>query len=261
MGTKVPKENETTVNVEEGSIPVGNSERHDNCASSSRTQSTTADISRTSSRKYQEQEHGDLFPSSTPPTVIHKQKRGKRNKQHEKERRNTTRSEEFTKKTMKRERKRFREGTHPDLPRIHRNYRERRIKEDTCIICLEGNADGKPVEMFSACCDQAYHVSCYIRQLSFDNVKHGSPHECGVCRTALPDLEDDGMYIKSFTRGRVSSARDHTRQRKVRHRNFLHSNDICYSSDDRPSSGDLRLYLFTRDDYEEDGDQYHSSEF
>ena len=170
--------------------------------------------------------------------------------------------ERIRERTRTQIRSQFRDGTHQDLPAIHRNHRERRIREDVCIICLEGCADGKPVEMFSACCGQAYHVGCYIRQLSFDNLNHGSSRECGVCRTALPKLEDDGMsmYIKSFTSRGVSSVRAHRGKREIRRRTFLHSNEICYNNsndnsnnlddnDDmwsRSSHSEIRLYLFTR---------------
>jgi len=170
----------------------------------------------------------------------------------------TTKRERDRERTRTQIRSQLRDGTHPDLPGIHRNYRERRIREDVCIICLEGSADGKPVEMFSACCGQAYHVGCYIQQLSFENLNHESSRECGVCRTALPKLEDDGMsmYIKSFTSRGVSSVRAHRGKREIRRRTFLHSNEISYNNsnnlddnDDvwsRSSHSELRLYLFTR---------------
>jgi len=246
MGTKASKAKGTKETVEEPSIHVGDRSRLDDDLPSSNTQPSTMDNSRASSREDRKRKSDGFSPSIIPTTVVCSQKRDDRHKQREEERRNTKHSEEATQKTTKRERKRFRDGTHPDLPRIHRNYRERRIREDICIICLEGNADGKPVEMFSACCDQAYHVSCYIRQLSFDNLKQGPSGECGVCRSALPNLEDDGMYIKSFTRGGVSSVRAHRGKREVRQRNFLHSNDLCYNIPNSSSSGELRLYLFTR---------------
>ena len=52
------------------------------------------------------------------------------------------------------------DGSHPDLPKIVRLHRERRTKEDACLICLDnGINDNKPIEMFSSCCGQAYHLS------------------------------------------------------------------------------------------------------
>ena len=79
------------------------------------------------------------------------------------------------------------DGSHPDLPKIVRLHRERRTKEDACLICLDnGINDNKPIEMFSSCCGQAYHIQCYYNQIQSTNTV--SSESCGVCRTKLPEL-------------------------------------------------------------------------
>ena len=79
------------------------------------------------------------------------------------------------------------DGSHPDLPKIVRLHRERRTKEDACLICLDnGSNDNKPIEMFSSCCGQAYHIQCYYNQIQSTNTV--SSESCGVCRTKLPEL-------------------------------------------------------------------------
>lgn len=220
----------------------------------------------------------DISPSIKEPSIAcskpkdqlepERRERQKQRRQRRKERRKT-REKHIAIKTMHKERLRLRDGSHPDLPGIHHRNRKRRVKEDVCIICLEGNADGKPVEMFSACCGQAYHVGCYIRQLSYDSLNKESSRECGVCRMAMPRLEEDGMYIKSYTMRGVSTLRAHRGKRELRQRTFLHSNDICYNisreddeiedddyeyedshesdstMDSSSSNHELSLYLFT----------------
>merc|ERR1711957_1159738 len=77
------------------------------------------------------------------------------------------------------------DGSHPDIPKIVRIHRERRTIEDQCLICLHnGKNDDKPIEMFSACCGQSYHIQCYYEQIQSFCIS-----ECGVCRTELPKLK------------------------------------------------------------------------
>ena len=114
--------------------------------------------------------------------------------------------------TLKRENQKLRDGTHPELPRIIRKDRERRVNEDQCIICLTGKSDkdaddggeiSMPVEMFSACCGQSYHINCYIQQIlrganTANNKTTSDPPKCGVCRNNLPKL-DDGIVDTTMT--------------------------------------------------------------
>eukprot|EP00536_Pseudo-nitzschia_multiseries_P003087 jgi/Psemu1/284189/fgenesh1_pg.44_\ len=85
-------------------------------------------------------------------------------------------------RTMEQEKAKFLNGTHPQLGKIVRMHREKRVRDDECLVCLEGSngtGKGEPVEIFSTCCGQAYHLSCYLQLLN-------SSRECGVCRKALP---------------------------------------------------------------------------
>ena len=103
-------------------------------------------------------------------------------------------------KPLQEELERFKNGTHPVFHKRLRTMREEKTKTDRCIICLGGGGDdddNNHVDLFSACCGQAYHASCYLKQLAWaaqqTNNKQSSPgnnnNKCGVCRQLLPSLE------------------------------------------------------------------------
>ena len=72
----------------------------------------------------------------------------------------------------KEEIEKWKDGSHPDLSKSLRSIREQKVREDRCIICMEGGDDGgSKVDLFSACCGQAYHASCYFQQLTWAQKK------------------------------------------------------------------------------------------
>lgn len=95
---------------------------------------------------------------------------------------------------LKEEIEKWKDGTHPDLSKSLRSIREQKVREDRCIICMEGGDDGgSKVDLFSACCGQAYHASCYLQQLTWAQNQSSSSNnnnaKCGVCRQALPKID------------------------------------------------------------------------
>jgi len=92
-----------------------------------------------------------------------------------------------SKAALEQENQKWRDGSHPDLPKTLRTIREQRVQEDRCVICLGGGSED-PIHLFSACCGQAYHANCYLKQLAW--AKHSSSNsnhdKCGVCRKLLP---------------------------------------------------------------------------
>lgn len=97
------------------------------------------------------------------------------------------------KSAMDRERQHYRDGTHPDLQQTLRAIRERRVRQDCCVICLEGGDSGPNIDFFSACCGQPYHASCYFQQLVYQN------NSCGVCRESLPKLNPEICQVVTAT--------------------------------------------------------------
>jgi hypothetical protein len=141
-------------------------------------------------------------PSNSSESPKRRRKRGKERKkqqqqqqQHGQQKQTLEEIVEIATSALRQENQAWRDGTHADLPKTIRTIREQRVKEDCCIICLGGaGGDGgdnePPVEIFSACCGQPYHASCYLKQLAWaKKSSSGNSNKCGVCRKLLPKLE------------------------------------------------------------------------
>lgn len=124
-----------------------------------------------------------------------KEERLKRRQQkHEEQQKSIQKIVDLATGKLKEEIEKWKDGSHPDLSKSLRSIREQKVREDRCIICMEGGDDGgSKVDLFSACCGQAYHASCYFQQLTWAQKKTSGTNnnigKCGVCRQALPQID------------------------------------------------------------------------
>ncbi len=149
--------------------------------------------------------------SPLPSPVAESSKRRRKHHKKEERRKKKEQKQEEHKKAvqkivdiatekLKQENEKWKDGTHPDFPKTLRTIREQKVRDDLCIICLGGGDDGGPkVDLFSACCGQAYHASCYLQQLAWAQKKasgssNSNNDKCGVCRQLLPIL-DSGICL------------------------------------------------------------------
>lgn len=124
-----------------------------------------------------------------------KEERLKRKQQkHEEQQKSIQQIVDLATGKLKEEIEKWKDGSHPDLSKSLRSIREQKVREDRCIICMEGGDDGgSKVDLFSACCGQAYHASCYFQQLTWAQKKTSGTNnnigKCGVCRQSLPQID------------------------------------------------------------------------